>query len=303
MPAPVIAAWHRLSPNARGALFMVCGALSATLMFTAVKSLGGRLDAVQIVFVRAVIGVALAAPILARRGGRGFRARHPYLQVGTGIFGAIALVCAFFGLARMALADVTIVLFTQPMFVLLLAMLFLGETMRAGRWLATLVGFIGVVIIVKPAGIIEAAALAVLVAALLSATMAVFIKKMATADGPDIQLFYYNLTMSVMLIVPTGLVWVTPNWTDMALLVLVGVFGALFAAFNVFALRVGEASAVAPFDYSRLIFATLIGFLLFSEIPDGWFWLGAVMIVVANLYIVRSQSAGEPDTPKSDAAA
>ena len=285
----LMAAWKRLSPNARGALFMICGAFTATLMLTAVKLLGGRIDSVQIVFIRAVLGAAVAAPLLMRRGGRGFRTSQLRLQLGTGVLGAIALVAAFFALSRMELADVTVVMFTQPMFVLLLAMLFLGEAMRAGRWLATLVGFAGVLVIVKPAGIVERAALAVIMAAFLSAVMAVLIKKMARSDGPDIQLFYYNFTMAVVLSVPSALVGTTPNWTDLALLVLVGVFGAAFAIFNVLALRAGEATAVAPFDYTRLIFAALIGFLLFSEVPDSWFWLGSAMIVAADLYIVRSR--------------
>ena len=238
-----------------------------------------------------MFGAVVAAPLLLRRGGRGFRTDRLGLQVATGVLGAIALVAAFFALAHMELADVTAVMFTQPLFVLVLAMALLGETMRRGRWLATLVGFLGVLVIVKPGGIIEPAALAVIMAALLSAMMAVFVKKMAATDGPDIQLFYYNLTMLVVLIVPTVLVWTTPSWTDLGLLVLVGVLGAAFASFNVLALRVGEATAVAPFDYTRLIFAAGIGFLLFSEIPDGWFWLGSVMIVAANLYIVRSRRA------------
>jgi drug/metabolite transporter (DMT)-like permease len=174
-------------------------------------------------------------------------------------------------------------------------MLFLGEAMRAGRWLATLMGFVGVLVIVKPAGIVEVAALAVIMSALVSAVMVVFIKKMAAADGPDIQLFYFNLTMAVVLIVPSVVVWTTPSWADLGLLLLVGVFGAANATFNVFALRVGEATAVSPFDYTRLIFATLIGFLLFSEIPDSWFWLGAAMIVAANLYIVRSRPKFKPN--------
>ena len=293
--AELLSAWSRLPPNTRGALFMICGAISATLMFTTVKLLGDRFDSVQIVFFRAVFGVAVAAPVLMRRGGRGFRTGHLRLQVGTGVLGAIALIGTFFALTRLELADVTVVMFTRPMFLLLLAMLFLGEAMRAGRWLATLTGFVGVLVIVKPTGIVEAAALAVIMSALLSAVMVVFIKKMAAADGPDIQLFYFNLTMAVVLVVPSVLVWTTPSWADLALLLFVGVFGASNATFNVFALRVGEATAVSPFDYIRLIFAALIGFLLFSEIPDSWFWLGSAMIVAANIYIVRSRPKRKPD--------
>ena len=289
------AAWQRLLPNTRGALFMICAAISATCMLATVKLLGGRIDSVQVVFVRALFGVLVAFPVLVRPGGCGFRTDHLRLQVGTGVLGAIALVGAFFALARMDLTGVTVVLFLQPIFLLLLAMLFLGEAMHGGRWLATLVGFLGVLVIVKPAGIVAAAALAVIVAAFLSASMAVLIKKMSNADGPDIQLFYYNLTMAVVLVVPTFVVWTTPSWTDLALMIMVGVFGAAFAAFNVFALRAGEATAVSPFDYTRLIFAALIGFVLFSEMPDAWFWLGSAMIIAANLYILRSRRIRKTD--------
>ena len=282
------AAWRSLSPTVRGAFFMICAAFSATLMFTTVKALGGRVDSVQIVFFRALIGVLVAIPILMRSGGRGFKTHHIRLQVGNGALGAMAMISTYFAIAHMALADATAVLFTRPLFLLLLAMLLLGEAMRAGRWFATFVGFLGVLVIVKPAGIIEPAALAITFSALVSAMMIVFSKIMVNADGPDIQLFYFNLTMGVLLIVPTAVFWTTPSWTDFGLLLLVGVFGTTNSLLYVQALRVGEATAVSPWDYTRLIFAALFGFLLFAEVPDTWFWLGSAMIVGANVYIARS---------------
>ena len=284
-----VAAWKRLSPNTRGAFFMVCGALSATLMFATVKALGGRVESFQIVFFRALAGTLVAIPMLMRSGGRGFRSGHMRLQIGNGVFGVVAMTSTYFAILHMELADVTAVLFTRPLFLLLLAMLLLGEAMLVGRWLATFVGFLGVLVIVKPAGIVEVAALAVTFSALISAVMIVFSKKMVAADGPDIQLFYFNLTMGAVLIVPTAVFWITPSWTDFGLLMLVGVFGTTNALFIVQALRVGEATAVSPFDYTRLIFAALFGFLLFSEVPDAWFWLGSAMIVAANIYISRDR--------------
>ena len=287
--ANMIAAWKRLSPNTRGAIYMVCGALSATMMFATVKALDGRVGSFQIVFFRAFIGTLVAIPMLMRRGGRGFRSGHMGLQLANGVLGVAAMTASYFALTYMDLADATAVLFTRPLFLLLLAMLLLGEAMQVGRWLATLVGFLGVLVIVKPAGIIELAALAIVFAAFVSALMMVFAKKMALADGPDIQLFYFNLTMGVVLIVPTAVLWITPSWPDLWLLILSGVLGTTNALFFVQALRVGEATAVSPFDYSRLIFAALIGFILFREVPDVWFWVGSVMIVAANIYIARSR--------------
>ena len=290
MTAALVTAWSQLSPTMRGALLMVCAACSATMMFTTVKMLGGRIDSVEVVFFRALIGALVAIPMLMRRGGRGFRSHHLRLQVSNGVLGAVAMIGTYFAVVHMALADATAVLFTRPLFLLLLAMLMLGEARHIGRWLATFVGFIGVLVIVKPAGIVEPAALAVLLAAVLSALMLVFAKKMAAADGPDIQLFYFNVTMGAVLIVPTAIFWTTPSWVDFGLLLLVGLFGTTNALFYVAALRVGEATAVSPWDYTRLVFAALFGFLLFSEVPDAWFWLGSAMIVVANVYIARSRT-------------
>ena len=287
--AGLIAAWKRLSPNTRGAVYMVLGALSATMMFATVKALDGRVESVQIVFFRALIGTLVAIPLLMRRGGRGFQSGHMRLQIGNGVLGVVAMTCTYYALVRMDLADATAVLFARPLFLLLLAMMLLGESMLVGRWLATLVGFLGVLVIVKPAGIVEVAALAVMFSAFISAMMIVFSKKMAVADGPDIQLFYFNLTMGVVLIVPTAIFWIMPSWPDFWLLLLAGVLGTTNALFIVQAVRVGEATAVSPFDYSRLIFAALFGFLLFSEVPDAWFWVGSAMIVAANIYIARSE--------------
>ena len=283
------AAWARLPPAARGAFFMVCAACSATLMFTTVKTLGGRVDSVQVVFFRALIGVLVAIPLLMRPGGRGFRSRRLRLQIGNGVLGAIAMISTYFAVVHMALADATAVLFTRPLFLLLLAMLLLGEAMLVGRWLATFVGFVGMLVIVKPAGIVELAALAVLFSALISALMVVFAKKMVDTDGPDIQLFYFHLAMLAVLIVPTAWFWTMPSWTDLGLLLLVGVFGVGNSLLYVQALRVGEATGVSPWDYTRLIFAALFGFALFGEIPDAWFWLGSAMIVAANVYIARGR--------------
>ena len=284
----LIAAWRRLSPTTRGAFFMVCAAFSATLMFITVKTLGGRVASVQVVFFRALIGVLVALPILMRSGGRGFKTHHLKLQVGNGALGAMAMISTYFAVVHMELADATAVLFTRPLFLLLLAIMLLDEVMRAGRWLATLAGFLGVLVIVRPAGIVEPAALAITFSALVSAMMIVFAKKMVDADGPDIQLFYFNVTMGAVLIVPTVVFWTTPSWTDFGLLLLVGVFGTTNSLFYVLALRVGEATAVSPWDYTRLIFAAMFGFLLFGEVPDAWFWLGSAMIVAANVYIART---------------
>ena len=282
--------WQGLSGNARGAIFILGASLSATLMFAVVKALGERIDSPQIAFFRAVIGLMLAAPILLRHRG-GYRTRYLRFHIANGVFGAIAMGLGYYAIANMSLADATAIVFTRPLFLILLALLFLGELIRPRRWAATAFGFLGVLVMARPSGVVEPAVLAALGAALFSGGMIVVIKKMVHEDGPNIQLFYFSIFMGLSLAVPTALVWTTPTMEELGLLLLVGLFGAANNFFYVRGLHAGEATAVAPFDYSRLIMAGLLGYWLFAELPDGWTVAGAALIIGSNFYIARLQGA------------
>ena len=142
---------------------------------------------------------------------------------------------------------------------------------------------------VRPTGVVEPAVIAALGAALFSGDMIVVIKKMVYDDGPNIQLFYFSIFMGLSLAIPTALTWVTPSLYELGMLLLVGGLGAANNFFYVRGLHAGEATAVAPFDYSRLIIAGLLGYWLFAELPDLWSVAGAALIVGSNFYIVRHE--------------
>lgn len=285
---PAIRYWQGLSGNARGAIFILAASLSATLMFAVVKALGQRIESPQIAFFRAVVGLALAAPILLRHRG-GYRTRHLRFHLANGVLGAIAMSLGYYAITHMNLANATALMFTRPLFLILLALLFLHEVFRPRRWLATAFGFVGVLVMVRPTGVVEPAVIAALGAALFSGGMIVVIKKMVYDDGPNIQLFYFSIFMGLSLAIPTALTWVTPSLYELGMLLLVGVLGAANNFFYVRGLHAGEATAVAPFDYSRLIIAGLLGYWLFAELPDLWSVAGAALIVGSNFYIVRHE--------------
>lgn len=284
-----VAYWLGLSGNARGAIFILLASASATLMFTVVKALGQRIESPQIAFFRALVGLIVATPILLRHRG-GYRTRYLRFHIANGVFAAIAMALGYYAIANMNLADATALMFTRPLFLILLALLFLGELIRPRRWTATAFGFLGVLVIARPAGVVEPAVLAALGASLFSGGMIVMIKKMVHEDGANIQLFYISIFMGLSLAIPTALTWQTPTLPELGMLVVVGLLGAANNFFYVRGLHAGEATAVAPFDYSRLIMAGLLGYWLFAELPDLWSVAGAALIVGSNLYIARQES-------------
>jgi len=206
------------------------------------------------------------------------------------------MLCTFYALANLPLATAVTILFAKPLFMIVLAVLFLGETVRWRRWLATAVGFAGVLLMVRPAGGGEAGpAMVALLAALLTAVVLVLIKKMTATERPAAVLFYFSVSASIGTLGPALAVWTTPPPMEFALLLAMGAFGSLGQYFGIRAFHAGEATAVAPVDYSTLLFSGLIGYVAFAEIPDRETVIGGAIVVTSTLYIVireARQAAG-----------
>lgn len=282
-----------LSPNHRGALWMLAAGLGFTVNGALVKALGNQgLDAYQIAFFRSAVALFVVLPLLWRIGWRRLRSQHPWLHLARVVFGVGAMVCGFYALTRLPLADVTALGFTTPLFATVLAVIFLGEMVRWRRWTATLIGFLGVVIMVRPgAGSFDPAALVALGMALGIAIAVVLVKRLPPGESQIAMLFYFGIGSTLITAPPAFLVWQAPSGLQILLLAGVGVLGLASQAMIIHAFRTGEASFVAPFDYSKLLAAGLIGFFVFAEVPDLWTLLGAAIIVGATLYIARRESA------------
>ena len=158
------ARWLQLSGNSRGALWMIASGVGFSVMAVGIKLLGHRLENFQIGFFRVVIGFVAILPFVAGSGLARLQTRHPGVHLVRAVFGLLAMYCSYYAIARMPLADYTGLSFTKPLFATLLAIAILGETVRWRRWTATLVGFLGVLVMVRPgAGTFQPAALAALV--------------------------------------------------------------------------------------------------------------------------------------------
>lgn len=298
LAARLAGGWGRLSPNHRGALWMIGASLGFTLNSALVKALTtgeqgiGGLDVFQVAFARAFFSFALVVPFLLRAGPGALATRYPVTHGIRAFCGAAAMVCGFYAVGRLHLADFTALTFTQPLFVTLLAVILLGEVVRWRRWMATAVGFLGVLVMVRPgASAFDPAALVALLQVLGIAIAVCLVKRLPAGETNAAMLAYFCLMSIVITAVPAVLWWTPPSALQWLLLVGVGVLGVASQAMILRAYRSGEASFVAPFDYLKLLLAGLIGFLVFDEIPGLWTLFGAAIIVGAALYIARREAA------------
>ncbi len=285
------ARWLQLSGNSRGALWMIASGLGFSVMAVGIKLLGHRLENFQIGFFRVVIGFLAILPFVAGSGLARLRTRHAGVHFVRAVFGLTAMYCSYYAIARMPLADYTGLSFTKPLFATLLAIAILGETVRWRRWTATLVGFVGVLVMVRPgAATFQPAALAALVDSFSVAFLVTLVKRLPATETPLTMLFYFGLFATVLSIGPAIYSWQWPTVLEWLLLIGVGVLGALSQMFWIRAFRAGEASAVAPFDYLRLPIAATVGFIGFSELPTIWTFVGAAVIVASTLYIAHREA-------------
>lgn len=292
--------WQRLPANVRGALWVVLSCLCIASMGALVKTLGARLDSFQLAFFRSLFALLSVLPFALRAGVGVLRTERAGLHLARGLAGTVAMMCGFFALTRLSLADATAIGFTTPLFLTVLAALVLHEVVRWRRWSATAFGFLGVLVMFRPGeGILEVAALAALLGALCVATVRLLIKRLAATEKSLTMIVYFCLISTTVSALPAVFVWRSPTLAELALLVLLGCVASVTQIFMIRGYGTGEASALAPFEYSRLPFAAIYGFFLFAELPDLYTLLGASMIAGSTFYIARREHRLSKRTPSA----
>jgi drug/metabolite transporter (DMT)-like permease len=287
--------WSKLAPNLQGAGWMLLSCLGFSVMASFVKLAGREVSAFEITFFRCFFGLLALAPAIAWYGIGALRTRHLGMHAWRGILGAVAMGCAYFGLSRMPMASYNALSFSKPLFAILLAVIVLHETVRWRRWAATGIGFVGVLIMMRPgSAAFDPNGLFALGDALSIAILITVLKRLPAYERPLAMLFYFGVVASPLALLPALIDWRWPDPGTWALLAAIGITGALSQYWWIMAFRAGEASAVAPFDYSRLLFTGIIGLIFFSEVPDAWTVAGAVLIVVSTIYIARREARVTP---------
>jgi drug/metabolite transporter (DMT)-like permease len=296
-----------LTPTARGIAWVLASMVGFATVPIGVRFTTPYLPAAETVMLRSFIGVALMAPWIVAVGWRGMRPKRFDLHLLRGTFNGIGMILWFWGLALIPVADAVALQFTLPLFTLLLAVIFLGERVGIRRTSASLVGFIGALIIIRP-GFAEVgwATGAVLGSAVLYAATFIVMRSQSLNDTPMIIMFWSNLFIGLIAVIPAALVWVPPPVEVWPWLLFLGCGGWLAHFSLTKALVTIDAKMAAPFDYLRLPLVAIAAYPLFGEFPDALTWIGATIIAAATTYIARrdthraqqeaevSRTSGEP---------
>jgi drug/metabolite transporter (DMT)-like permease len=284
-PAARLAA---LPPHLRGALWMIAAAACFAAMAGGIRLVADRMHPFEIAFFRTLFGLFWMLPWILRRGVRALRTRRLGLYFLRTVTSGGSMLAQFTAMALMPLADAVALNFTYPLFAIIAAALMLQEQIGRARWIATGIGFTGVLIIVRPGfQTVSAIYFLPLLAAALSAWSTVSVKELSRTESANAIVTYMTLLMTPMMLVPALFFWSTPDLGQIAWLLAIGAFGTCGHLTLTRAFAVTEASAVTPFDFFRLPFVTLIGFLMFGELPDLWTWIGAGVIAASAVQIAR----------------
>lgn len=281
----------RAASALQGIVWMLvsCAFLSGVAVMGRYAALEG-VPTFQIVFLRLVFAILAFGPLIAWRGVDIFRTRHIKLYV-TRVFVGLAGMTMWFGaLGWITVGEVTAIGFLAPIIGTVGAALFLRESVGWRRWTATLVGFAGALVILRPgAQSLEMGTMLALGAAVGMSISSLLIKSLTGRDDPDkVVLVSLSLQAPVALI-PALLVWQPLDWHLWAIFALMGATGMLGHITLTRAFRAADASLIMSLEFARLPLAVLLGFILFGELIDGWTWVGAGIIFAAALYTARRE--------------
>lgn len=279
----------RFSDQAKGIAAMTLAALLLTLNDAVTKHLTETYSVSQVLAIRQSVAWLVILPYIHWvTGWAALRvANRPAMALRALFFiGTTFLIVSSF--AVLPLTFVTAIAFSSPIFVVALSTMFLGEQVGPRRWLAVIAGFVGVLIIVRPAGADFALVVILPVLAALCAGLRDVVTRHLSRSDTSIAILFWSLLAVIAASAVTAAVdWqpVTPSaW---GWLILVGILNAAAHFLIIDSLRLGDASLVSPFRYTSLVWAAIIGFLIWGEIPDGWTVLGAAIIVAGGIYIIE----------------
>ena len=275
----------------RAALLMLGSTMAFGMMAVAIRLATAYVPTPEVAFFRNGFGLLVLLPFLLRPGHAPLRTRQLPRYFLRSVIGLGSMLCGFWALGHLPLTQAVSLSYSTPLFVTIAAALWLGETVRMRRWGAVIIGFIGVLVIVRPGSTdFTPGTLIAVLAAVLSALVAIQIKQLTRIDGADTVVFYTYVFWVPLSLVPALFVWVWPSGIAWLWLVATGVFGTLGQLLWTRALRLGEVSALTPISFMQLPLVALFGWWLFGESLDRWTVIGVGIILGSNAYIAHREA-------------
>lgn len=278
-----------LSRNTQGALWMLLSAVTFSVMTTLIKFLGDDYPAALQTFYRQAAGLVVLAPLILRHRSAAFATNRPGILIFRSLAGTVGMILSFYAFQKMPLADANALSFTRTLWLVPLAAFIVREPVGPLRIGAAIFGFIGVLVMIRPGAggqfAVGLPALAMLGSAFLFA-FTVTGMKVLTRDHSTTVILVWSAVLGFVLSIPGAVItWRVPELKDFVLLCLMGAIATANQACYIKGMSLGDAGAMAPIDYTRLVFTAAIGFAVFHEIPGVWTLTGAGIVVASTLFI------------------
>jgi drug/metabolite transporter (DMT)-like permease len=275
-----------------GILQMVAATVLFVCMNAIAKVLAAHLPAVEVVWARSAGHLLFIVALLGPRHGwwRLFETNNVRLQIGRSLLQVSSQMLFFSAIGHVQLADATAVSFTAPLIVAALAGPLLAERVGLSHWAAIGAGFAGALVVIRPGGGMSAHLLLILGSSVCYALYQLLTRRVAAFDSPQTSVTYSALVGSVLLTILVPWTWTAPSVTQWAGLATLGVLGGLGHYLVAHALAVAAASIISPFHYVQLVWAAAVGYLVFGDVPSGFTWVGAAIIIASGLFIALHQA-------------
>lgn len=287
-----LAWWATLPGNARGSLWILVAAFLFSIMTMLIKLVGQRIHVTEILMFRQIVMTLIVAPTIIRSFPSSLATPHRHLHVLRVVLATVAMLMGFTAVIQLPLADATAISFAKSFFVTIFAIVILKEVVGLHRWGATILGFVGVLIMLRPTGAesFNIYGLMAVGGAACAGMVMIILRLMSRTDRPVTILTYQAVGVGLVMVVPTCWYWVTPTLEEAGLLLLVGIFSWAAQMCNIQAFRAGEATAITSLDYTRLLYATVLGGVIFAQWPGINTLMGAAIIIIASLYTVHREA-------------
>jgi drug/metabolite transporter (DMT)-like permease len=281
-----------VSGHPRAVALILLSTCCVAMMQAAVRLVADQgLHPFEIAFFRNLFGLFVLAPWFARYGLAPLRTGKLGLHALRGGLNAASMLVFFTGLSLTPLAQAAALTFTTPLFVTIGAALLLGERVRARRWLAIAAGFAGMLIILRPGvGQVEIGSLLILASTVLWSLAVIDIKVLSRTESSVTITLYMGLFLTPLTLIAALFVWRVPTVAELGWLAFIGLFGTAAQMTMTQALKEADSSALTPFDFTRLIWMAVLGYLVFGEVPTIWTWIGGAIIFLSATFIAYREA-------------
>ncbi len=270
----------------RGMAYMLACGFAFAAMNAIIRHMSADLHPLEIAFFRSLFGLLAFAPAFIRHGIEPLRTNRPAMHLLRGSLNVVSMTLFFTAISLVPLAKVAALGFSAPLFATVLAVVLLGEAIRARRIAALIVGFTGTMIILRPGyGGVDLGAVLILISSLGYATGLIVIKSLTRTESSTTISIYAMLVTTPATFLLALSVWQAPTWSQLAWMAAIGGIGSLAHLAFAEAVKAVDITVVMPLDFTKLIWSAIIGYLVFAEIPDVWTWVGGTVIFSAVIYI------------------